>query len=123
MDLDIIKLTVKGFLLFYIQMKTYHFQTKIYNRHYNVDTFLEEYSKLYDRFVEVCMGKFGIQNMGDYELQIRTVNDDNIFEIVNDFNLFLHQVIKNYAEHSVLINICDEIEAEVNLMLYKLRLI
>ena len=104
-------------------MKTYHFQTKIYNRHYNVDTFLEEYSKLYDRFIEVCMGKFGIINMGDYELQIRAVDDDNIFDIVNDFNLFLYQVRENYAKYSELINICDEIQAIINLLLYKLRLI
>jgi hypothetical protein len=111
------------FFTFYIQMKTYHFETKIYNRHYNVDTFLENYSKLYDRFIEVSMGRFGPINMDTYTLTIEPVNDDNIHSIVNEFIKVLQEIKRLYTNFSDLLNIRDEIEAETYQLIYKMRLI
>ena len=104
-------------------MKTYHFETKIYNRHYNVDTFLENYSKLYDRFIEVSMGRFGPINMDTYTLTIEPVNDDNIHSIVNEFIKVLQEIKRLYTNFSDLLNIRDEIEAETYQLIYKMRLI
>ena len=104
-------------------MKTYHFETKIYNRHYNVDVFLENYSKLYDRFIEVSMGHFGPINMGNYTISIANVNDENIHEIVKQFISILQYLKKLYKNHSDLLNIIDEIDAETNQLIYKLRLV
>jgi len=114
---------VSIFFTFYIQMKTYHFETKIYNRHYNVDTFLENYSKLYDRFVEVSMGHFGAINMGRYTLSIEPVDDDNIHNIVKEYIKVLAELKRIYKDFSDLLNIIDEIEAETHQLMYKLRLI
>ena len=111
------------FFTFYLQMKTYHFETKIYNRHYNVDTFLENYSKLYDRFIEVSMGRFGPINMDTYTLTIEPVNDDNIHSIVNEFIKVLQEIKRLYNDFSDLLNIRDEIEAETYQLIYKMRLI
>jgi|688.fasta_scaffold315030_2 hypothetical protein len=114
---------VSIFFTLYIQMKTYHFETKIYNRHYNVDVFLENYSKLYDRFIEVSMGHFGPINMGNYTISIANVNDENIHEIVKQFISILQYLKKLYKNHSDLLNIIDEIDAETNQLIYKLRLV
>ena len=103
-------------------MKTYHFETKIYNRHYNVDTFLENYGKLYDRFIEVSMGRFGPINMDTYTITIEPVNDDNIHNIVNEFIKVLQEIKRLYNEFSDLLNIRDEIEAETYQLIYKMRL-
>ena len=111
------------FFTFYIQMKTYHFETKIYNRHYNVDTFLENYSKLYDRFIEVSMGHFGPINMDKYTITIETVNDENIHDMVKRFTQVLRELRELYTKYSDLLNIIDEIDAETNQLIYKLRLL
>ena len=104
-------------------MKTYHFETKIYNRHYNVDTFLENYSKLYDRFIEVSMGHFGPINMDKYTITIETVNDENIHDMVKRFTQVLRELRELYTKYSDLLNIIDEIDAETNQLIYKLRLL
>lgn len=114
---------VSIFFTFYLQIKTYHFETKIYNRHYNVDVYLENYSKLYDRFIEVSMGHFGPINMDKYTITIEKVNDENIHDIVRQFTLVLQELRKLYKSNSDLLNIIDEIDAETNQLLYKLRLI
>jgi hypothetical protein len=111
------------FFTLYIQMKTYHFETKIYNRHYNVDTFLENYSKLYDRFIEVSMGHFGPINMDKYTITIEAVNDENIHQIAKEFTKVLQELKKLYEKYSDLLNILDEIDAETNQLIYKLRLL
>ena len=111
------------FFTLYIQMKTYHFETKIYNRHYNVDGFLENYSKLYDRFIEVSMGHFGPINMDKYTITIEAVNDENVHEIVKQFTIILDELRKLYNNQSDLLNIIDEIQAETNQLIYKLRLL
>jgi hypothetical protein len=114
---------VSIFFTFYLQIKTYHFETKIYNRHYNVDVYLENYSKLYDRFIEVSMGHFGPINMDKYTITIEKVNDENIHDIVRQFTLVLQELRKLFKSNSDLLNIIDEIDAETNQLLYKLRLI
>ncbi len=104
-------------------MKTYHFETKIYNRHYNVDTFLENYSKLYDRFIEVSMGHFGPINMDKYTITIEKVDDDNIHDITKQFTRVLNELRNIFRDYSDLLNIIDEIDAETNQLIYKLRLL
>jgi DNA-binding ferritin-like protein len=116
------KLVVSTFFTFYLQMKTFHFQTESYNRHANVDAFLKEYSELYDRFVEVCMGRHGTIEMGDYSLAIKSIDDDNVLEHVDTFLDFLDELRELYADYPDLLNIRDEMEAAVHVMVYKLNL-
>jgi hypothetical protein len=104
-------------------MKKYNFETKIYNRHYNVDTFLDNYSKLYDRFIEVSMGHFGPINMDKYTITIEKVDDNSIHELTRQFTEVLNELRNIFTKYSDLLNIIDEIDAETNQLIYKLRLL
>jgi len=111
------------FFQFYIQLKTYHFSTRIFNRHYNTDTFLKEFAELYDRFVEACMGKHGAPVFRAFQLSIETIDDRNVFQRVQSFRNFLRQIRANeYKNDSDLLNIIDEMDAEIDKYLYLLRL-
>jgi len=111
------------FFQFYIQMKTYHFATRIYNRHYNIDGFLKQYSELYDRFVEACMGKHGSPVFRPFQLSIGAIYDMNVFRHVTEFCAFIRQIRSTeYKNDSELLNILDEIDAELDKLLYLLRL-
>ena len=122
MDTEVQKRVVFGLFRWYIQMKSFHFMTKIYNRHYNVDQYLDAYSKLYDKLVEVCMGHHGQIHLGDYQLTIENIDDGNVLDHVARFQEFLSSLKVVYAENSDILNIRDEIEAETAKLVYLLRL-
>ena len=100
---------VLGFFRWYVQMKAYHFMTKIYNRHYNVDQYLEVYSKLYDRLVETCMGHHGQIVIGEAQITIEPIDDSNVLEHVAKFQEFLVGLRTVYNENSDILNIIDEL--------------
>ena len=122
MDTETQKGVVLGFFRWYIQMKSFHFVTKIYNRHYNVDNYLETYSKLYDKLVEVCMGHHHQVELGSYNLSIEHIDDSNVLQHIAKFLDFLNGLKVVYAENSDILNIRDEIEAETNKLVYLLKL-
>lgn len=122
MENDIQKGVVLGLFRWYLQMKSYHFQTEIYNRHYNVDQYLEAYSKLYDTLVEACMGHHGRVHLGDYQITIDSIDDNNVLDHVAKFQEFLTGLKVVYAENSDILNIRDEIEAETAKLVYLLQL-
>lgn len=114
---------VRAFFKFYIQLKSYHFMTRVYHKHDNVDKFLEKYSDLYDKIVEVCMGHHGIVSLGDYILEIKDINDDNVSKHINEFkNLVITNMRLIYTTNPDILNILDEIEAEINKLQYQLSL-
>ena len=122
MDLSTQKGVVLGLFRWYIQMKSFHFMTKIYNRHLNVDHYLDSYSKLYDKLVEACMGHHGQVQLGEYQLMIENIDDNNVLEHVNKFQEFLNSLKVVYANNSDILNIRDEIEAETAKLVYLLKL-
>lgn len=123
MDHEIQNDVVRTFFKFYIQLKSYHFMTRIYHKHENVDKFLEKYSELYDKIVEVCMGHHGIINLGDFTIEIKDINDNNVSEHINEFsNIALSNMRAIYKDNSDILNIIDEMEAELNKLQYQLSL-
>ena len=114
---------VCSFFKFYIQLKSYHFMTRVYHKHENVDKFLEKYSHLYDKIVEVCMGHHGIINLGDFTLEISNISDENVSIHINNFKEI---VIPNmriiYNTNLDILNLIDEMEAELNKLQYQLSL-
>ena len=97
--------------------------TRIYHKHENVDKFLEKYSELYDKIVEVCMGHHGIINLGDFTIEIKDINDNNVSEHINEFsNIALSNMRAIYKDNSDILNIIDEMEAELNKLQYQLSL-
>ena len=123
MDHEIQNDVVRTFFKFYIQLKSYHFMTRIYHKHENVDKFLEKYSELYDKIVEVCMGHHGIINLGDFTIEIKDINDNNVSEHINEFSKSaLSNMRAIYKDNSDILNIIDEMEAELNKLQYQLLL-
>lgn len=97
--------------------------TRIYHKHENVDKFLEKYSELYDKIVEVCMGHHGIINLGDFTIEIKDINDNNVSDHINEFsNIALSNMRTIYKDNLDILNIIDEMEAELNKLQYQLSL-
>ena len=69
------------------------------------------------------MGHFGPINMDKYTITIEAVNDENIHQIAKQFTQVLIELRKLYKNYSDLLNILDEIDAETNQLIYKLRLL
>ena len=113
---------VLGFFKWFIQMKSFHFMTKIYNRHLNVDKYLEAFSGLYDKFVEACMGHHGQVELGSYQLEVGDIDDQNVFSYIDNFRDFLESLKVVYRENLDLLNIRDEMEAETAKLVYLLKL-
>ncbi len=111
------------FVSLYVGLKGYHFTTKFYNRHRAIDKFMEQYSGLYDKFMESCMGHHGQMTLQSYTLSIPTINDDNILEYLHQFLQYLLEYIgEHYHNYPDLINIRDEMITEVEQLIYLLRL-
>jgi len=114
---------VRSFFKFYIQLKSYHFMTRVYHKHENVDKFLEKYSELYDKIVEVCMGHHGILNLGDFTLEITNINDINVSDHINNFKeIAIPNMRIIYQKNLDILNLLDEMEAELNKLQYQLSL-
>jgi hypothetical protein len=111
------------FMTLYVGLKGYHFTTKIFNRHKAIDEFMENYSGLYDKFMESCMGHHGQMTLQSYTLNVPVINDDTILEYLHHFLTFLRDDIGNhYRNYPDLINIRDEMTTEVERLIYLLRL-
>lgn len=77
----------------------------------------------YDKFMEVCMGHHGqIVLDTDFNIRIEQVNDDNIFEHIDNFNQILDHIRDQYENELDLLNIIDEMEANLNRLVYLLEL-
>jgi hypothetical protein len=78
-----------------------------------------------DRFVEVFMGKYGkVASKGGFDIKLANITDKKPDEFINDIIEFLTveipKVIKE--EDTDLLNIRDEILAELNKLKYLLTL-
>jgi hypothetical protein len=113
---------VIGFYKWHIVMKSFHFMTKFVVRHQASDTYLKSTMEKYDKFIEVCMGHHGQIQLGEFDVSIGIINDDNIFEHIKIFNDFLSNLKIVYAEYNDLLNIRDEMESDLHQLVYLLRL-
>jgi DNA-binding ferritin-like protein len=105
------------------QVKLYHWQTRSYSRHKATDEVLERLDTNIDKFVEVYMGKYGrpimkgkmtttiVQNLSETQAThfIKRCIEELLGEVVNGLDA---------AKDSDLINIRDEMLADLNQLLY-----
>lgn len=69
------------------------------------------------------MGKHGSPVFRPFQLSIGAIDDSNVFRHVAEFRAFIRQIRSNeYKNDSDLLNILDEMDAEVDKLLYLLRL-
>lgn len=108
-----------------IQFKIFHWQTHSFAKHNGYGGIYDALDDLIDKFVEVSMGKYGrIVVESDDVIKLSNIGEVNMIEYLDNLVEFLlafnNQL--NSARDSDLLNIRDEMLAEVNKLKYLLTL-
>lgn len=108
------------------QFKVLHWQTQSYSKHIAYGGIYDSFSTLSDQFMEVYMGKYGrvaLEGEND-SIQLSNIGEMNIEEFINTVVDFLCALTNqlNDSRDSELLNIRDEMLAEVNKLKYLLTL-
>jgi hypothetical protein len=112
-----------SFYKWQLMVKSFHFCTKYNVRHEAAGKYLDNFMEDYDKFMEVCMGHHGQLEMNrEFNITLDEINDDNILEHVEQFSTILNHLRVPYEEHTDLLNIIDEMEANLNRLVYLLKL-
>lgn len=104
------------------QIKLYHWQTKVYSRHKATDNVIEALDKSIDKYVEVYMGKYGRMKMNSSNSTVHVSNLSEktvlkfIYKCINYLQTILVKKLKD--NDTDLMNIRDEMLAELNQLLY-----
>jgi hypothetical protein len=105
------------------QIKLYHWQTRVYSRHIATDKILENLEKAIDSYVEVYFGKYGrVKLTGkNTQIQLQNITDAGAVRIITAAVKYLQGPLTKSlkaVQDSDLINIKDEIIADLNQLLY-----
>ena len=103
-------------------VKLYHWNTKSYPRHKVTDQFVENIDKLMDRFVEVYIGRYGRDKVLNKEMTLKlpSFTDKSVVAFFEDACRWLSTTLPKLINEkdTDLLNIRDEILAEINQTLY-----
>jgi hypothetical protein len=101
------------------QVKLYHWQTGSFSRHKATDDLTASLDTLIDSFVEVYMGKYGRPRVSE-SIKLHNFTDSAARAFVARERVFLEKVLprKIRSTDTDLLNIRDEILAELNKVLY-----
>lgn len=104
------------------QIKLYHWQTKSYSRHKATDSVIDSLDESIDKYVEVFMGKYGRPRMTARNNTIRITNlsETSIVKFIKTCIAYLLGDLskKLKPQDTDLMNIRDEMLAELNQLLY-----
>ncbi len=104
------------------QIKLYHWQTKVYSRHIATDKALVELEKSIDSFVEIYIAKYGRPRMSSTNGSIRLQNltEAGATRLIQSSVKYLQGPLSKRlkATDTDLVNIRDELIAELNQLLY-----
>lgn len=112
---------IQVFFHMLLNIKLYHWETKMFSRHKASDELHGSLSDLIDKFIEVYMGRYNRPEFnGSFNIKVKELNDSNIIEVLHKYIKFLKHDISKYVKDSDtdLLNIRDEILAEFNKTLY-----
>lgn len=106
-------------------MRIFHWQTMSFSEHKAYGKIYENLSDLIDNFVEICMAKHGRPDFGG-EFQIplfdyKSINNDQYINSMIEFLISLDNVYSEQIDSDIL-NLRDEMLAEVNRLKYLLTL-
>ncbi len=110
-----------------LMVKLFHWNTKSYATHKATDEFYDKLSDNIDKFIEVLLGKLDdrIDLKTHKTINLYCVNDKEFKDKLIDFKLFLHELndkIMGLLMGEDLLNIRDEILADIDQLLYLLTL-
>jgi Family of unknown function (DUF5856) len=105
------------------QLRGLHWQTKAYSRHKAYGKAYENLDELIDKFTEVAMGKYGRVKFNGAKITILDIEDpmlnDFIVKTIAELNSFTEKLD---AKDTDLLNVRDEMLAEINRLKYLLTL-
>jgi DNA-binding ferritin-like protein len=115
-----IEQTITTFFTLILEIKLYHWNTRIYSRHIATDSLFNTLLGLIDTFVEVYIGRYDRPSGESLHLKLKTYNDVDMKKLLESFTYFLKDDISKMlkASDTDLLNIRDEILAEVHKTLY-----
>jgi hypothetical protein len=114
---------IQMFFHMLLNIKLYHWQTTVYARHIASDTLHGKLSELIDKFVEVYIGRYNKRpkfSNHTFSVQVKQFNDNNVVDILQEYIHHLkYEVPKQlHSTDTDLLNIRDEMMAELNQTLY-----
>ena len=107
------------------QFKFLHWQTKSYAKHNAYGQFYDNLTDLIDKYAEVCMGKHGRPDFdGEFSLTFKDIKQFSIQTFLDDATNFIVGISEKLdsKNDTDLLNIKDEILAEVNKLKYLVTL-
>lgn len=110
-----------------LMVKLYHWNTKSYATHKATDEFYDKLSDNIDKFIEVLLGKLDdrIDLKNHKTINLFCVNDEQFKKKLHEFKVFLHELTDKdmgLLMGEDLLNIRDEILADLDQLLYLLTL-
>ena len=103
------------------QLKIYHWQTKQYSRHIASDSFVDDLSTKMDTFIEVMQGSRNERlQISKNAFSFKNHDDSSVVMLLQKFKIWLVEELPSYLipTDTELLNIRDEILADVNKTLY-----
>ena len=107
------------------QMRVFHWQTMSFAEHQAFCGVYENLSNLIDKFVEICMAKHGRPDFGgEFNIPLFDYKSINVDQYINSMIEFLISLDNVYQKEldSDILNLRDEMLAEVNRLKYLLTL-
>ena len=107
------------------QIKLYHWQTRVYSRHIATDGVLEKLDKSIDSYVEIYIGKYGRPKVSgkNATITLHNLTEAGATRLVNSAIKYLQGPLTKTLKPAMdtdLMNIRDEIIADLNQLLYPL---
>lgn len=104
------------------QIKLYHWQTRVYSRHIATDKILEDLDTAIDSYVEVYIGKYGRPKVlgKNASITLHNLSEAGAVRLVNAAIKYLQGPLTKTLKpaDTDLMNIRDEIVADLNQLLY-----
>ena len=104
------------------QIKLFHWQTHSYPRHKATDAVIEALDTSIDKYVEVFMGKYGRMKMtgSTATIHVKNLSETSIIKFIKTCIAYLNKdlVSRLRDTDTDLVNIRDEMLAELNQLLY-----
>lgn len=104
------------------QIKLFHWQTKSYPRHKATDAVIDALDTSIDKYVEVYMGKYGRMKLtgATSSVHLKNLSETSIVKFIKMCISHLNKdlVGKLHDNDTDLVNIRDEMLAELNQLLY-----
>lgn len=118
---------ITNLLTLHNQLKVYHWQTRSYAAHMAFGGAYDALTLLIDQFIEVYQGKNGlVKAQNNFTITLRNLNgDEDVTKFIDAFLEYLMGPLVNgldTAKDTDLMNIRDEISAELNKLKYLLTL-